>query len=118
MEEKKIENRIKKIKIELSEINEMRPGSLSKQFNVCGKANCSCKDPDNPQKHGPYYQLSYVHGGRSTSQFIKPEFVEKVEMQLANYKLFKKLTAEWVTLALGLAKEEMNLAKINLAKKK
>jgi len=46
------------IKAELAALGEMRPGSLSRQYNVCGKPNCRCKDPQNPQRHGPCYQLS------------------------------------------------------------
>lgn len=51
------EQRIQQIKAELGALGEMRPGSLSEQYNVCGKPNCRCKDPKNPQRHEPYYQL-------------------------------------------------------------
>jgi uncharacterized protein DUF6788 len=53
-----LEQRIEEIKNELVAIGEMRPGSLSEQYNVCGNPTCRCKDPKNPQRHGPYYQLS------------------------------------------------------------
>jgi len=89
----------------------MRPGSLSKQYNVCGNPTCRCKDAKKPKKHGPYYQLSYVHNSKSTSQFIKPEFVDEVKLQLANYKRFKKLTDQWIALALELTKEKLTLAR-------
>ena len=88
----------------------MRPGSLSRQYNVCGKAGCRCKAPNNPQRHGPYYQLSYVHRGKSTSQFIRPALVREVQQQLANYKAFRRLTEEWVSLALKLARLKLKLA--------
>ena len=48
----------------------MLPGSISKQWNVCGNPNCRCKDKDNPKKHGPYYQLSFTIGGKSSSMFL------------------------------------------------
>jgi len=51
----------------------MRPGSLSKQYSVCGKAGCRCVDREKPRKHGPYYQLSYVH--RGAHRRIKPRFL-------------------------------------------
>ena len=47
----------------------MHPGSLREQYNVCGKAGCRCKDPKKPQKHGPYYQLSYTWRGKSSTPF-------------------------------------------------
>jgi hypothetical protein len=99
MNEKTIEKRIGRIKKELQKIGPMRPGSLSKQYSACAKEGCKCVDPENPQKHGPYYQLSYVHKGKSTSRFIRPAFVRDIEKQLANYKKFKSLTSEWLELA-------------------
>ncbi len=111
MQIKLLENRIKKIKEELQTIGDMRPGCLSKQYNVCGNPTCRCKDKKKPKKHGPYYQLSYVHNGKSTSQFIKSEFVDDVKQQLSNYKRFKKLTEEWVALALELTKGKLQFAR-------
>ena len=95
-----IEEQIQKIKTALSKIGPMRPGSLSKQYNVCGVSNCRCKDPHSPKKHGPYYQLSYVHRGKSTTRFIRKPEVGEIKKQLANYKRFKKFTEDWVRLAL------------------
>ncbi len=108
---KKLESSIDKIKTELSSIGPMRPGSLSKQYNVCGTAGCKCKDPKNPQKHGPYYQLSYVHKRKSTSQFIRKEFVAATKTQIANFKKFRELSDEWIDLALQHAKLEIEIAK-------
>jgi len=111
MQLKNIETKILEIKRQIQNIGEMRPGSLSKQYNVCGTPGCQCKDPKAPKKHGPYYQLSYVHKGKSTSQFIRPPFVEEIEKQIANYKRFKKLTEEWIHLALEHSKLQIELAK-------
>lgn len=93
----------------------MRPGSLSEQYNVCGKKGCRCKDPNNPQRHGPYYQLSWVHAGKSTTQFIRRPFLDQVKAELATYKTFRRLTDEWVELALQAAKMKLQAAK-NAAK--
>ena len=95
-----IEERIDKIQKALVELGEMRPGSISRQYNVCGNPKCRCKDVRNPRKHGPYYQLSYVHKGRSSSQFIRKEFLAETRQQISNYKKFKRLTEQWVSLAL------------------
>jgi hypothetical protein len=44
-----LERRIAKIKGELAQIGDLRPGSLSTQYNVCGKPKCKCKaTPPNP----------------------------------------------------------------------
>jgi hypothetical protein len=106
-----MERRIEEIKRKLALIGEMRPGSLNQQRTVCGNLNCRCMDPKRPRKHGPYYQLSYVHLGKSTTQFIQKDLVGAVIYQLANYKNFKALTAEWVDVALALAKEKLRVDK-------
>ena len=107
MKTQKMEKRIEEIKRRLALIGEMRPGSINEPLTVCGSSNCRCKDPKRPKKHGPYYQLSYVHNGKSTSQYIPKELVGAVRSQLANYKRFKALTMEWVDIALALAKEKL-----------
>ena len=48
-------------------------GTVGVYYNVCGKTPCRCKDKDNPQKHGPYYQLSYSLKGKNSSISIKAE---------------------------------------------
>ena len=100
MELKEIENRIEKIKKELLKIERMRPGSLSKQYSVCGVKNCRCKDPKKPQKHGPYFKLSYVNQGKGNTKFIREPFVKQIERETTQYKKFKELTAEWITLSM------------------
>ncbi len=100
------QERIQRIKQQLTELGDMRPGALSMQYNVCGKPNCRCKDPRDPKKHGPYCQLSYTHKGKSTTEFVRKERVAEVRRQIATYARFKKLTEEWVELALRIAKCE------------
>ena len=110
------EQRIQQIKVELAALGEMRPGSLSKQYNVCGKPNCRCKDPQHPQRHGPYYQLSWVHRGKSTTQFIRPPLLPQIRAQIATYNKFRKLTDQWVHLALRLAQAKLLAARRSLSK--
>ncbi len=112
----KAEQRIQQIKTELAALGEMRPGSLSKQYNVCGKPNCRCKDPQHPQRHGPYYQLSWVHRGKSSTQFIRRPLLPQVRAQIATYNTFRRLTEEWVNLALRLAQAKLLTARRSLSK--
>lgn len=48
----RIEAKIEKLKAALRELGEMRPGSISRQYNVCGNPSCRCKDAKKPKKHG------------------------------------------------------------------
>jgi len=114
MQGKKMEIRVERIKRQLQQIGDMRPGSLNQQRTVCGREGCRCQDPRRPQKHGPYFQLSYVHQGKSTTQFIPKDLVPPVMHQLDNYKTFKALTTEWVGLALAIAKEKLAAEKARL----
>ena len=65
--------------------------------------------PENPRRHGPYYKVSYVFGGRFSSRFVPRDQVKAVRVELANYKRLRKLTEDWVALALRLTKEKRKL---------
>ncbi|MBN2526834.1 MAG: hypothetical protein JXR76_10615 [Deltaproteobacteria bacterium] len=108
--------RIEDIKKRLASLGEMRPGSLSRQYNVCGNPTCRCKDPENPKKHGPYYQVSYSHKGKSTTQFVKIDALAETKKQLKNYQTFKRLTEEWVELSVEIAKLRKKAEKQNSKK--
>lgn len=111
MQPRKKGKRVAKIKEQLQQIGEMRPGSLNQQWTVCGRKGCRCQDPKKPQKHGPYFQLSYVHQGKSTTQFVPKDLVPMVAQELKNYKRFKMLTTEWVDIALAIAREKLAIEK-------
>jgi hypothetical protein len=102
----KLQQRINQVKAQLREIGPMRPGSLSRQYNVCGKPGCRCKNPTHPRRHGPYYQLNYVYAGKKTSEFVRPPNLKPLRTQLANYKRFRRLTDQWIGLALKQARSE------------
>jgi hypothetical protein len=104
---RQLHERIAALKSKIKELGAMRPGSLSRQFNVCGKPGCRCKDPKNPRRHGPYYQLNYVYAGKKTSEFVRPGNLKAVRTQLANYKRFRHLTDLWVGSAIKLARLEL-----------
>lgn len=95
-----VQSQIEKIKKTLLTLGDLRPGSLTRQYNVCGKAGCRCKHPTHPQRHGPYYQLSYTHDGQSTSRFVRLIHKAFIEEQLANYKTFRHLINRWIVLAI------------------
>ena len=101
-----IERRIEAIQQRLAQLGPMHPGSLGEQYNVCGKAGCRCKDPRKPQKHGPYYQLSYTWRGKSTTRFVRPEQVSSIERKVANYKRSRELVNEWVDLEIARERAE------------
>jgi hypothetical protein len=82
---KQIERRIAKIKQALADLGDMRPGSLSVQTRRWG---------------GQYRQLSYTHLGKGHTEYIPQERLKEVKRRMANYRKFRDLTQEWVTLAI------------------
>jgi hypothetical protein len=101
---KKLQGRIIRIKKKLSQLGDLRPGSLSKQYNVCGNPTCRCKDPTNPKKHGPYYQLSYTYRGKSKTEFVRKESLREVQKEMKNYAIFRQLTKEWIDISLEISR--------------
>jgi hypothetical protein len=65
MRKEQISAKIATVKAELMQIGAMRPGTLSQQYSACQKPGCKCVDPIQPQKHGPFYKLSYSHRARA-----------------------------------------------------
>lgn len=111
MQQKRIEKQIERIQRDLMALGPMRPGTLSRQYAACQKPGCACVDPIKPKKHGPFYQLSYSHQGKSTTRFVRPGYVVRIKKELAAYKRFRQITQQWVTLALTLSQLRLEQAR-------
>lgn len=68
------------------------PGTLAEHYNVCGKAQCRCKDKINPRKHGPYYRLSYSLSGKNSSIAVSREDAPFILEMTENYRKFRTNT--------------------------
>ena len=80
-----IEEKINEIKRELDGLGIIRPGSISQQRRKRG---------------GTYHQLSYSHKGKSHTEYVRPEHVEQLSKEIADYKKMKELVALWVELSI------------------
>lgn len=83
-----IRKRIASIRAQLAGIENMRPGSLTRQY----------KDPKN--RRGAYYQLSYTRDMRSRTDYVPRDYVRALRREIKNYKRFKALTDQWVALSI------------------
>jgi hypothetical protein len=90
------------VKRQLAALGEMRPGSLSTQYNVCGSPGCRCKASP-PRKHGPYYQVSYTRKGKSGTRFVRKEDLPRIRRALKNYARMRTLVDRWIELAMKLS---------------
>lgn len=84
----KTEERIATLKQELLALGPMRPGSITRQYRLP------------KEKERPFYQLSYTHRMRSRSEYVRPESLDALLKETANFKRFKKLVDQWVDLSL------------------
>jgi len=87
---------VKSIKKNISKLGLMLPGKITTQWVQCKSKGCRCMDKENPQKHGPYNQLSFTFAGKGSSMNIKEEDMEKAQEYIENYKKFKELSKKLV----------------------
>ena len=88
----KIAKQIAKIKQELLEIGNMRPGNLNLQF----------KNPK--EKTGGFYQLNYTHRSKTKTEYVRLGNTEKIKSELEEYQKFKELCDQWVALSIESSK--------------
>ena len=95
-----IDKEILHLKNQLLSLGPLHPGSLSRQYQVCGRPGCKCVDPHKPRPHGPYTKLTYVYHGKFTCRFVRAGTLKEVTALLASFKTLRKLTDQWVALAI------------------
>jgi hypothetical protein len=100
------EEEIARIQKKLRTLGPMHPGSISLQYQVCGKQGCKCMHPTEPQRHGPYCKLSYVHRGKKVCRFVRADSVKQIKARLQAYKTFRSLTDRWIELSIKAAQAE------------
>ncbi|MEI8079374.1 MAG: DUF6788 family protein [bacterium] len=100
------ESNVQRIKYRLHRLGPFLPGSISRQFNICGNPGCRCKNPRNPKRHGPYYQLSYTANGRSSTRFVKKTELAEARRRLDRFRRFKRLNAQLLDAYLELARKQ------------
>lgn len=93
-----LDAQLRALKRELVRLPDLRPGTLTRQYTVCGSPGCRCKAHP-PQKHGPYYHLSYTRHGKGGTRLIQPQDVASVRTAVANYRRLKRLVDRWIDLA-------------------
>lgn len=90
-----IKKRIQRIKAELTAIEAMRPGSLTRQY----------KDPKN--RRGAYYQISYTREMKSRTEYVPRHCLPQARREIRHYKRFKALVAQWVDLCIEQSRRMM-----------
>ena len=80
---------------QLGQPRPLRRGSLGERYLKCGKPNCACATREQA-RHGPYFSLTRVVGGRTRSRRLTAQQAERVRQQLAAGQEFRRqVEAYW-----------------------
>jgi hypothetical protein len=80
----------------LSDLSDMRRGSIVGATFRCRKPNCHCSQPDDPG-HGPIMRLTYkVRGKTVTEALPTATAVRKAEQEIAEFRNYQQLNHELV----------------------
>ncbi len=85
-----------KLRRELFEIGDFRPGTVYPSYRKCGKKNCACAKPGHPG-HLQYLRTT-AKGGKNRAQTLRlgPE-LEKAVKEAESYQHFVKVCRELVS---------------------
>ena len=85
---KTIENRIRRLRRLLANAGNMRPGTLGVQYRRPA------------EKKAPFHQISYTRKGHSRSEYVRPENLSAVRLEIAAYRRFKILLDQLLDLSI------------------
>lgn len=73
----------------------MRRGSVSERSMKCGQKECRCQH-DAQARHGPYYSLTRVAGGKTRSRYLSAEQAALARQQVEAGQAFRRqVEAYW-----------------------
>ena len=90
-----LEGQRERLKLQLTELGDLRPGSLVERYRKCGKPNCHCAEPGQPG-HGPSWSLTHDAKGKTVTRIIPAGFVPQTREQIAEYQRLRSLTRNLV----------------------
>jgi hypothetical protein len=77
---------------EITQLGDMRKGSITETFRACGKPGCACHRRDHPG-HGPYYAYTMKAAGKTrTVQLRAGARLDKFQREVDTYKEFRALS--------------------------
>ncbi len=91
-----LENQRAELIRQITQLGDLRSGSISSITGRCGKPNCHCHQPPHPG-HGPNFRLTYKVQGRTvTETFPSPAARHQAEQQIAAFRKFQQLRRAFV----------------------
>jgi hypothetical protein len=97
-----LERRRAAIARQISQLGDLRPGSISSTSGRCGKPGCRCHQPGQPV-HGPNLRLTFKIDGKTVSESLPDSVaVRKAEREVAEFRNFQRLSHEFVEVNAGI----------------
>jgi hypothetical protein len=84
-----------RVKMQLADLGDLRPGSLVERYRKCGKPNCHCAKPGE-SGHGPSWSLTHDSKGKTVTKVIPANLVSQTREQVAEYQRLRGLTRDLV----------------------
>ena len=78
------------IQRQISQLGDLRAGSVTTTGGRCGNPRCHCHVQDDPG-HGPFYRLTRKIGGKT---FSTPAALRKAQHEVAEYHRFRELSRD------------------------
>jgi hypothetical protein len=86
-----LESRRAVVQLQISQLGDMRSGSITGTGGRCGNPNCHCHLAGDPG-HGPYYRLTRkVNGKTVTETFSSTASLAKAQREVAECQRFREL---------------------------
>ena len=81
---------------QLSQLGDLRPGSVTGIIRRCGKPTCHCAQPKDAG-HGPTLRLTYkAHGKTICEALPSTASVRKAEREIAEFRKFQELSRSFL----------------------
>ncbi len=81
---------------QISQLADLRPGSIVGSMGRCSKPNCHCAQPNDPG-HGPNFRLTYKVQGKTVAETLSgPAALRKAQREVAEFRRFRELSQKLV----------------------
>jgi hypothetical protein len=79
---------------QISQLGDMRPGSILAVLGRCSKPNCHCARAGDPG-HGPNFRLTRKIKGKTVAETLSsPAALSKAQREVAEFRRFRELSAK------------------------
>ena len=91
-----LETQRSEIQRRISQLGDMRSGSITTTGGRCGNRGCHCRKDGDPG-HGPFHRLTRkVDGKTITETFATPVALRKAQLEVAEFHRFRQLSRDLV----------------------